>query len=651
MCGILGSFGGPISEEFAARFKNALSLLKHRGPDGMQVWSGDGILLGHTRLSIVDLSELSSQPMTDTSGRVRIILNGEIYNYQEIRKELEGFGSCFKTQSDTEVILEAYKTWGAACLERFNGMWALAIFDANSGSLFLTRDRYGVKPLYYADAGGWLLFGSEMKALLALGVDSEPNWEQLSRFAQDGDCDAGSNTPFRNIHMLAPGHSLHVSPRVRQLEKWWDIRSRRVEIPKTFDERVGLFQELFEDAVRLRLRNDVDTGVSLSGGMDSSAVYGAARKLQKMNVARFASTDQAKKFRVYSISYPGQPSDEFPWVEKCLAFWNDKDNASVIHPQPGMFPGLMDEVIWHQEAPTGSPTVFAFHILYRQISSLGTRVILEGHGADELLGGYAELVSAAIQTYASRDDLRMTWKASQCYVDTLNPVLHQRKPAAWDVFLRAFLFSRSSLRLPLRIARKIKNRSTPQPRKRPVGYIHPDIVNNYPPAAIEPVDSSSRYERESFDAFTLKSLPMVLRIVDRASMACSLESRAPFLDHRIVQYAFSLPEEDKVGNRTKEILRYAAEQWVPEEVIDRKAKMPFNLPEHTWFNAPEVGSYLADILHSNDAVTSTLIDGRALSRDLDGFLRKGFSRYDAIRVWNALNLHLWNKALVEPYRH
>jgi len=650
LCGILGSYGGPFNEEFVARFNEALSLLKHRGPDGTRVWSGGGVIFGHTRLAIVDLSELSSQPMPDISERYWIIFNGEIYNYQEIRKELEGNGAHFKTHSDTEVILEAFKTWGTDCLERFNGMWAFAIFDTVKNELFLSRDRYGVKPLYYAEREGLLHFGSEMKALLALGVDSEPNWEQIGRFAREWGCDAGSDTPFKNIHMLAPGHYLVVAPNGRRLEKWWDIAGRRVEIPKLFDQRVEVFQELFEDAVRLRLRNDVDTGVSLSGGMDSSSVYGAARKLQKMNAARSATTSQAKMFRVYSISYPDSPSDEFPWVSKCLAFWNDYENASVICPKPEMFPDLIDEVIWHQEAPAGTPTVFAFHILYRHIASLGTRVILEGHGSDELLGGYEELVSAAIQTYTSRTDLRMVWKASQCYTDTINPVLQQVKPEAWNVFLKAILLYHPSLTLPLRIARQLTHHSAPEPGRKYKGYINRDIVNRCPPMTSQPVDSFSTLNQELFATFSQRYLPMILRIVDRASMAHSIESRSPFMDYRIVQYAFSLPESDKVARRTKEILRHAAKEWVPAEVINRKAKMPFNIAEREWFNSPTVSHYLADIFHSSDALNSDLIDGKSLARDLDGFLKQGVSRYDALRVWMALNLYLWNKALVNPYR-
>lgn len=650
MCGILGSFGGPFSDEFIARFSDALTLLKHRGPDGTRLWSGTGVLLGHTRLSIVDLSEASGQPMADVSERYRIVFNGEIYNYLEIRKELEGLGAHFITRSDAEVILEAFKAWGAGCLERFNGMWAFAIFDTYERELFLARDRYGVKPLYHAERGGRIYFGSEMKALLALGVDSAPDWEEIGRFVQGWGCDAGENTPFRNIRMLAPGHFMIISPGGRRQVKWWDIVEQRLQIPKKLDARVELFGELFEDAVRLRLRNDVNTGIALSGGIDSSSVYGAARKLQKMDAARTATGGQAKKFRVFSASFPGSPVDEYPWAEKCLGYWEDYEKAVVILPKAEMFPELVDDVVWHQEAPVVGSSVIGYHILYRAVAATGTRVILEGHGADELLGGYQDSVGAAIQGYASRNNLSMGWQASQCYADMATLVLQHSKPNARSVFAISLAHSRGLLGSAARLARRIRRHPRQVPRAKNNVYINPEVIDHYPPMAPTPVEGFSLLNQDLYSAFTQKYLPSILHIFDRATMAYSVESRAPFMDYRIVQYGFSLPDEEKIGRRTKEILRRAAVEWVPREVINRKMKMPFVISECEWFNSPAVGNYLLDVFHSSDALNATFLNGKALSRDLEGFTRDGFSRYDTIRVWKALNLYLWHKFLVDPYR-
>ncbi len=649
MCGILGAYGNSFDEEFAARFERALNLLKHRGPDGWRLWPGNGVLFGHTRLSIVDLSEQSAQPMADRSGRYRIVFNGEIYNYQEVREELRRLGVDFRTLSDTEVILEAYKRWGRECQFHFNGMWAFAIYDGLENELFLSRDRYGVKPLYYAVNEMRLVFGSEMKALLALGVDAEPDWGQVGRFALDTGIDWGSDTLFKNIRMLPAGHCMLATPHDRRIVMWWDIAEQRVAIPDRFDERVARFRELFEDAVRLRLRNDVNTGVSLSGGMDSSSVYGAARRLQQRNAVRSATSGEAKSFSLYTISYPDSTYNEYAWVEKGLRFWNDQENVSVVYPEPEMFPKMIDEVIWHQEVPVWTPTVFAFHALYRHIAASGTRVVLEGHGSDELLAGYHEMVLIALQTYASRNDLRMTWKASQCYAEILNPVWGQGNQRPLDVFLRSYLPARRLLRLPVQIVRSL----WPRPDRPPVnqkGYISPDILAQAAPEPPPACEGFSDLNRDLLLNFTRRHLPTILRVVDRASMAYSVESRLPFMDFRIVEYAFSLPDEDKVARRNKVILRQAAVDWLPEKVIDRKAKMPFSLEEREWFNSPIVREYLSDIFHSSDAAQSDLLKGKMLSDDLDGVLKRGITRYDAIRIWKALNLYLWKKSLVDPYR-
>jgi len=652
MCGILGCYGPPLTDTYKAKFRFALGMLKHRGPDNSQVWHKGKVILGHTRLSIIDLSESANQPLSDVSSRYWIVLNGEIYNYLEIRQELEKSGANFRTRSDTEVVLEAYKFWGSDCLNRFNGMWAFAIYDTFKESLFVSRDRYGVKPLYYsqhADRG--VCFASEMKSILALGIDSGPNWEQIGRYLQGWGCDADSDTVFKHIHSIPPGHFMCVSPDGYTITKWWDILEHRVEVPNRFIDRVKYFQELFEDAVRLRLRNDVDTGVCLSGGMDSSAVYGAARKLQRMNVVKNATSGSDKVFRIFSVSYPGTPIDEFPWVKKCLEFWDDREHASIVYPKPEMFPELIDEVIWHQEAPVWSSSVFAFHILYRHIASLGTKVILEGHGADEMLGGYPYMVDAAFNSYVAGGKIKLAWDSANCLADTRDPASHQFGPPAWRVFANSFPPTRRMLALGALMKRPfkqtIKGNQPECPHPDNSGYINPDINRACPTMMALPVDSFGMLDQELYAAFTQRILPIVLRVFDRATMAYGVETRAPFMDYRIVQFIFSLREEDKIARSTKRILRAAAKEWVPTEVIGRKAKLGFAVAEPEWFNSSAVSSYLADIFHSADALNSCLFDGKSLVRDLDACKKKGFSWQDTTRIWEALNIYLWHKRFIE----
>jgi asparagine synthase (glutamine-hydrolysing) len=435
------------------------------------------------------------------------------------------------------------------------------------------------------------------------------------------------------------------------MAKWWDILEHRVQVPKRFENRVEYFQELFEDAVRLRLRNDVDTGVCLSGGMDSSAVYGTARKLQKMNLAKSATSGKDKVFRVFSVSYPDSPVDEYPWVEKCLEFWDDKEQASIVYPKPETFPELIDEVVWHQEAPVWSSSVFAFHILYRHIASLGTKVILEGHGSDEMLGGYPYMVQAAIRSFAARRNLKLTWDSANCLVDTRNPALQEFGPPAWRIFMNLFPLTRLVLALPSwmksRFKQAIIGKQVELPHPKYTSYMNLDIINACPPMMASPVDSLGKFDQELYAAFTQRILPIVLRVFDRATMAYGVESRAPFMDYRIVQFMFSLREEDKVARETKHILRTAAKDWVPTEVIDRKGKMGFAVAEREWFNSKIVSGYLADIFHSADALNSSLFDGKSLAKDLDTCIKEGFSWRDTTRIWEVLNIYLWHKRFVE----
>ncbi len=665
MCGILGTYERETTPEYLADFRRALALLTHRGPDRTRVWHGPRIALGHTRLAIVDLSESADQPMSDRSGRYRIVFNGEVYNFAELRRELEDEGALFRTASDTEVILEAYRRWGAGCLERLNGMFAFAVYDTREHKLFAARDRYGVKPLYFARAGGHFSFASEMKALLALGAASRPNWGQVARFARGWGCDTGGETVFAGIEALPAGHSVEVSGARVTLTPWWDVSERRVSVPRRFGDRVARFRELLTDAVRLRLRNDVETGVCLSGGMDSSAVYGLARKLRAAGEVRCATSGQMKEFRVFSVSHPGTAVDEFPWVERCVRHWGDDEPVSVVRPEPGLLPALLDELVWHQEAPVWSSSVLALHIMYRHVSEQGTRVILEGHGGDELLGGYPYFAAAAVDTYAARGDWWRTWQAARCLADTRNPAIGEGGPSAGRIFLRKFPRLPGLRRWVAWQARRLRENAfrwgenpfshlsrrptevTAPPTTR--SYLAPEIAGEISFLLGEGAgEGLSPLRAALLEAFTQRILPMVLRVVDRATMAYSVESRAPLLDHRVVQFAFSLPEHDLVARETKHILRRAVADVVPRAVRRRRAKLGFAIAEREWFNAPVVHEYVLDLCGSAAFRACEFIDGQRLRADVERCVRDGFNWHDTTRIWEGLNVFLWHQRFARP---
>lgn len=643
MCGILGTYGREVTAEYRQGFCHALNLLTHRGPDRTRVWQAGGMILGHTRLAIVDLSASADQPMPDRSGRYHIVFNGEIYNYVEIRRELEAAGTPFRTDSDTEVILEAYRRWGADCLEHFNGMFAFAIYDSREHRLFAARDRYGVKPLYFWHADGQFSFASEMKTLLALGASSQPNWPAISRYMQGWGCDTGLETVYEGVRAVPPGHYVEVVGARLTLTQWWDLLQRRVAVPRRFKDRVAQFRALLTDAVRLRLRNDVETGVCLSGGMDSSAVYGLARRLRTEGQVRFATTGQPKDFRVFSVSHPGTAVDEFPWVQQCVRFWGDDEQVSIVRPRPDLLPELIDDLIWHQEAPVWSASVLALHIMYRHVASQGTRVILEGHGGDELLGGYPYLAAAAVDTYAARGDWRRAWQAARCLADTRNPVIDEHGAAAWRIFLQKVPRLPRVRRWLAWQAKRLRPQTGGTAQLPLRSYLVPEIAGAAPPLRAPGVTKPSLLRAALFTAFTQRILPMVLRVVDRATMAYSVESRAPLLDHRVVQFAFSLPDDDLIARETKRILRAAVADVVPRGVRRRRAKLGFAIAERDWFNAPVVQGYLLEVSGSTALRQCEFLDGARLRADVERCARDGFTWQDTTRIWEGLNVFLWHE--------
>ncbi|MCH7689052.1 MAG: asparagine synthase (glutamine-hydrolyzing), partial [Planctomycetes bacterium] len=375
-----------------------LGTLKHRGPDHAQVKALPAMTIGHTRLSIVDPSESSNQPLQSGDGRYWITFNGEIYNFLELRSELETAGRKFQTQSDTEVILAAYQQWGEESLHRFNGMWAFAIHDLQTGENFLARDRFGVKPLYYSQDGNRLLFASEMKALLAAGVAASPNFDVLRSQHSLASCDCSDRTIFSQIRALPAGHSLRIHKDRLQVTRWWNTLEQRIEVPRSRKERIRKFHDLLKDATRIRLRSDVGTAITLSGGMDSSAVYLFTKQITNSDGLFDVTTRRKKQPEIFSVTHPGQPTDESEYARLCLDQFGDEAHWLTI--SPDRFREQISEIIRSQESPVWSAAVFAYHEIYRKIAKANIRVVLEGHGSDEMLGGYHYLVNAALKTYA-----------------------------------------------------------------------------------------------------------------------------------------------------------------------------------------------------------------------------------------------------------
>lgn len=641
MCGFVGLLGGaPLGDGQRRRCRDAVGLLRHRGPDHVGARSFDRAELAHARLSVVDPSPASHQPVADATGRWWCVHNGEIYNFPELRRELEGRGARFATRGDAEVILEAYKAWGTGCQRRFNGMWAFAVYDRVERRLFLSRDRCGVRPLYLARLDGGLAFASEMKALLALGADPAPDWPTVSRILVGGiGDDGGDATVFRGVRALPPGHELVVTAGGLPVpRRWWVALDEREAVPSRYRERVELLRERLGRSVGLRLRSDVPTGVALSGGLDSSTVYGAACAVERdRGMAGTTTGRPLPRLRAFTVSNPGSEIDERRWVDACVARWGRPEDLEVVVPDPDRLPDAVEEVVWHQEAPVWSPTVVAVHELYRRVAASGTRVLLEGHGADELLGGYVHHARAAVGAAARAGRPLAAWRAARCWQRMRTSEPGGGPDTAMELLAAAFPDSRSL---------------TPWRRGRPgvASPERPSLRDLVPPAAPAPWAPLAAFGRELDDPFertlyldVMRRLPSWFRVFDRASTASAVESRVPFTDPDVVHLALSLPPGDKVAGISKRILRDAAAPWLPRRVRRRRPKQPFAVPWRDWLGRPAVRGWVLDLVRGRSFIQSDILDGEAVARRVETMLGRGATGAEAYELWPVLNLFLWHR--------
>ena len=535
MCGIAALFGQLPEREARARIEKMTHVVSHRGPDGMGAIVLSGAALGHRRLSIIDLSDDAIQPMTTPDQTVWITFNGEIYNYLELREELEKEGVQFRTKSDTEVLLQAYLHWGKSCLSRLNGMFAFVIYD--KGKIFAARDRFGVKPLYYwKDQEGTLYFASEIKQFTTL-----PTWrarlhhQRAHDFLQWGISEHESETLFLGVKQLRGGEYYDTSPK-----RWYTLPTNTFQGDE--EEAKELLKSHLEASIRLRLRADVPVGSCLSGGIDSSSLVTLAHHLGH-SLHTFSVRSEVKAF------------DEGEYLQAVLAKTACKNSSTI--PSVDAFFEQLDKLIWHQEMPFGGTSIFAQWELFRLIQESGIKVVLDGQGADEIFGGYnlffglrlAELVRTG-SWGAFLKELKST--------RTLNPILHLVKELLPEP-LQQFLLRKMG---------------------------KPSLKNSWLTLAAEDrlaMPRSKTVKEEMLQQILCSSLPQLLHTEDRNSMAHGVESRTPFLDYSFVEYATSLPTHfsHRTG-RSKWILREALADVLPEKIAKRRTKLGFATAEPHW---------------------------------------------------------------------
>jgi len=609
MCGILGTI--PSTE--VNFFKKSLDTLFHRGPDDFGVECIDNdITLGHRRLTIVDLSENGHQPMFDISKRYSVVFNGEIYNFIEIKNELVKKGYAFRSSSDTEVLLNAYIEWGTQCVLRFNGMWSFAIWDSTKKELFLSRDRFGKKPLFYALIENKFIFASEMKAiypfLKKIAPSEDFHWMKNNLFNYEGT----EKCLIEGIKRFPHAHNGVFKNGKLSLNRYWNTLDHLEIIPSSYVEQVEKFRELFFDACKIRMRTDVPIGVTLSGGLDSSSIVSAMAKISNNNLDYGLKDWQ----HAFVASFPGKSLDESDYAKEII----DRNNldAKYININPlECWDKIEDYFYMFEELYITSPVPMT--MTYSAAKNSGVKVTLDGHGADEMFSGYGHILEAIL-------DCGMNIKKVKEIVDIYFGTIEgfENNKVKKLEMVATFLMKKAAKKL---IGRGLKS----------VDHCH----ENY-----RKLDNFSKH---LYVLFHESTLPTLLRNYDRYSMMNSVENRMPFMDHRIVSYVHSLPYSSKFGGGyTKKLMRDAMSPYMPENITWRKSKIGFNSPIIDWIQG-DLKEWFLDTVHEQSFLESELVDNpRQLQLEIIKIANKTNNMFAHGEIaWKMLTPHIWEKSVIK----
>lgn len=622
MCGIFGAFQGSPSNDVDARIRRAKSTLKHRGPNSQKVESeavGKGFLhLGHTRLSIIDLSPAGIQPMHSPDGRYSIVFNGEIYNYKELRAELQSLGYEFCSDSDTEVLLLAWSEWGETVLSRLVGMFAFVILDRIALKLTCIRDAFGIKPLFYSFRNGDFFFASEIPTLQVLMPQKAGfNWQRSYDYLVHGEYDVGPSTFFDQIWQLQPGMMLVVNLQDQILEepkRWWVPRIAEC-ISLKFEDAVEQLRHAFLDSVRLHLRSDVPVGAALSGGLDSSAIVCAMRHIAP-----------DLEINTFSFIAEGSQANEEKWVD-------------IVNQHVGSIPhkvtltadelvGDLDRMLLAQGEPFGSMSIYAQFRVYQLAKEQGVTVTLDGQGADEVLGGYIGFPGERVHSLWDRGEfasaLSFLYRWSQW---------PGRSKAGGGRAVLAELSSGHLHELLRLVSGKNRERCWVDSNIASDMGIFPRLKRFQSGDAAH----GRRVVAQMENMLTRHGLPALLRHGDRNSMCFSVESRVPFLTLGLAELMLSMPEHYLVSpeGETKHLFRKAMKGIVPDEVLFRRDKIGFEPPEREW--VLNISTKARQWLSEDMGIP--FIRREALLREFDEVVsgRRAFSW----QVWRWINFYRW----------
>jgi asparagine synthase (glutamine-hydrolysing) len=529
MCGIAGVFSTNSSLVTVERLKRMTDAIIHRGPDGEGQWVNEttSVGLGHRRLSIIDLTDAGAQPMHFASGRYTITFNGEIYNYKELRAALQQEGHTFHTETDTEVLLTLFHLKREQCLYELDGMFAFAIWDEELQELFCARDRFGEKPFHYFWDGEQFVFASEIKALFAGGVPQRIAQPILQDFLNRYIIERGTETFFENVVKLQHAHYLIVKKGNLEIHRYFDIDLSLKTVLENDQAYADRFRELFVTSVKRRMRSDVPVGSSLSGGLDSSSIVCFMRRELGENALQ----------KTFSARFDG-PKDEGKWMHIVSDFAHTEHHE--VYPDPKEILTDIEQMVYHHEYPFGSPSQCAWWYVMKMAKANGVVVLLDGQGADEYLSGYPIMKNFLLMQHLFRFNFGRFRKARRGY----KQLYGEQYP------LGKMLWAHPAL-----------------------------MLVNHPKG----VFYNARNFKQRLKYETMHRLQELLAYADRTSMAFSLEVRLPFLNHELVEYTMSLPDEQLYNNgMTKQVLRRAIHGIVPEAIENRIDKIGYEPPEDKW---------------------------------------------------------------------
>lgn len=628
MCGILGFFRPSSNAHVATHMKSAMRLLQHRGPDDSgltQISGGRGaIWLGHTRLSVIDLSAAGHQPMQSADGRFCLVFNGEIYNYRELRAELIEVGIRFRSDSDSEVLLAAWARWGRDCLARLEGMFVFAVYDRQTQILTCVRDAFGIKPFFYAHVDGSFCFASEIPALITLrGSKPQINWQRAYDYLVHGEYDARADSMVDGLRQLMPGHVLTLSmagsmPEVT-IERWWVPRIAQ-SLQIEFSDAAELVRQRFLRSVELNLRSDVALGAALSGGIDSSSIVCAMRHL-------------APEMPIHTFSFvaSGTPADEERWID----IVNSHVGAKVhkVRLGPGELMRNLDDLMLAQGEPFGSLSIYAQYRVYQEARDCGVTVTLDGQGADEILAGYQGFPGERVHSLIDEGE----WLQVCRFLDQW-----RRWPGrSLSQGLRAVIAEcgGDSVRFVLRRLAGLD---------RPPDWINAELAAEmgiefkYQRFRSGLEASGRRLIAQEVNMLTSHGLPALLRHGDRNSMHFAVESRVPFLSLDFVHLMLSMPEHFLVSNegRTKHLFRAAMEGLVPPEILNRRDKIGFEPPERDLILS--IAEDIKQLLRQDIGIP--FLRGKVLSQHFDEIVSG--TRPFSWQAWRWFNFYKWKLMLV-----